>query len=124
MDSGSLDHIFNSFQPSAKEEWLATAKLELADADPLHKLTLQKGGLTVFPYYDQQDSAGKGSFQLKPSDNEFLGARAWYNMPPIDVQIDSESNQKALSDLNSGADGIFFKVKSETKSAIRPFYFF
>lgn len=114
MDSASQDHIFNSFTTTKKEEWLKAAQHELDGANPFQKLVFEKGGLTILPYYDEQDISTKEHFQLKPSTHEFLGARAWYNMPAIDVNGETESHQKALSELNSGADGIIFNIKTTT----------
>lgn len=109
MDSESLDHFFNSFQLTAKEDWLKAAKLELDGADPFQKLTQENYGLTILPYYDKTDLS-TGRFQLKAATQEFLGPRAWHNMPLIVVTNAAESNKRALNELNSGADGICFDV--------------
>ena len=109
MDSASSDHIFNSFTASTKEDWLKAAKLELDGADPFQKLTQENSGLTILPYYDERN-VSIDRFQFKAAANEFLGARAWHNMPLIAVTSESESNRRAISELNSGADGIFFNI--------------
>ncbi len=109
MDSTSPDHIFNSFPAATKEDWLKAAKLELGGADPFQKLTREIAGLTILPYDDERD-VSIDRFQLKAAANEFLGARAWHNMPFIAVTSESESNRRALSELNSGADGIIFNI--------------
>ncbi len=109
MASDSLDHIFNSFKPTTKEDWLKAAKLELDGADPFQKLTQQNYGLTILPYYDKND-VSPNWFQLQAATTEFLGARAWHNMPLILVTNASESNKRALTELNSGADGICFNI--------------
>ncbi len=112
MDSELRNRIFNSFLVATKKKWLEAAKHELEGADPIQKLGFKKGNLTCLPYYDQGDLGTNEHFQLPPSANEFLGARAWYNMPTVDVSNESESNRIALSDLNSGADGIVFNFKT------------
>ena len=114
MDSTPSDHIFNSFPSSTKEDWLTAAILELAGADPIQKLSSEKGNLKNLPYYDRQDAAALRNFQLKPSSGGFLGARGWYNMPLLVVTNESESNQKVLSELNSGADGIILTINNPT----------
>ena len=110
MDSTSSDHIFNSFAATTRDDWQKAAVIELDGADPFQKLAFESGGLSQLPYYDQQNKSRQEHFQLKPSTNEFLGARSWINMPQIDVNEESHSNQTALFSLNSGADGIIFNV--------------
>ncbi|MBK5279119.1 MAG: hypothetical protein JJE09_09685 [Bacteroidia bacterium] len=111
MDSTSSDHLFESFGATTKNDWLAAAKLELGGADPYKKLTSKKGGLTILPYFDRDDAL-KDHFQLKPAQSDFLGARAFLNMPGLSVINESESNRKALSELNAGADGIIFNINN------------
>ena len=112
MDSASSDHIFNSFTPATKDDWLKAAQFELDGANPFQKLTSEKDGLVILPYYDEHDTVSTSRFHLKASSNEFLGARAWHNMPILTVGNESESNRRALSELNSGADGIILNITS------------
>lgn len=114
MDSTSPDHIFNSFAATTRKDWEKAAAIELEGADPFQKLAFDSGGLSQLPYYDQQNNHKQEHFQVRPSTNEFLGARSWFNMSAIDAIDDPESNQKALSYLNSGADGIIFKILNHT----------
>lgn len=114
MDSTSSDHIFNPFPPSSKEDWLKAAIIELAGADPIQKLSSENRNLKSLPYYDRQDAALLRNFQLTPSSGEFLDARGWYNMPLLLVTNEVESNQKARSELNSGADGIILTINNPT----------
>ena len=114
MDSTPSDHIFNSFPSATKEDWLTAALRELAGADPIQKLSSENGNLKSLPYYDRQDVTTLKNLQLKPSVSEFLGARGWYNMPQLDVTNESESNQRALLELNAGADGIILTINNPT----------
>ncbi len=111
MDSTSSDLFSNSFAASTKEDWQKAARLELEGADPFEKLSFEKRKLSILPYYDQRNTDTFQSFHLTASVSEFLGARAWHNMPSITVEKESEANHRALSDLNSGADGIIFHLK-------------
>ena len=114
MNSTSPDPIFNSFSAATKDDLLKAAQLELGDANPFQKLTFEKENLTFLPYYDQHDHDVNKFNQLRPSSNEFLGSRAWHNMPIVNVNLESKANQIALSDLNSGADGIIFNLLNPT----------
>ena len=100
MNSTSPDPIFNSFSAATKDDWLKAAQLELGDTNPFQKLTFEKENLTFLPYYDQHDHDVNKFNQLRPSSNEFLGSRAWHNMPLVNVNLES----KAMS-VGSGQDG-------------------
>src|SRR6478735_2417887 len=114
MDRASCGFIFTSFASATTEDWRTSALLVLAGPDPLLKPAFEKGNLSQLPYYDQLDEATQANFQLSPASNEFLGPRAWFNMASLDVKKEVDANKHALSQLNSGADGILFNLKTNT----------
>lgn len=91
------------------EEWLTIARQELDGADPLQKLSLEKGTLTIKPYYQSRKDNSQQDFELKPAINPYYGARGWLNTPRIPVLDEKHANDLALHFLNTGADGILFE---------------
>jgi len=91
------------------EDWLNAASLELDGANPIDKLSISKGALTIKPYYAKSTTDQKADFALKPSTNPYYGARAWNNTPRISIVDEKKANEIALHYLNSGADGILFE---------------
>ncbi len=115
--STSREKKIGLFASSSKKEWIEAAKLELEGTGLDEKLKLQIDGIAVFPYYDQSDLP-EGDFQLPPSQNEFLGPRAWFNVPRITVINPTDSNEKALWSLNSGADGVLFELSGTADASV------
>jgi len=97
----------------AYEDWLEVARQELEGADPTKKLSVKKGDLEILPYYTASQTETKNKPLLKPSIQPYSGARSWVNTPKILVNDHSVANKKALSYLNSGAEGILFDCLSE-----------
>ncbi len=91
------------------EEWLDIARQELEGADPLKKLSLEKGTLIVKPYYQSSRDNSQLEFTLKPATNPYYGARAWLNSPRVLILDEKQANELALHFLNTGADGILFE---------------
>jgi methylmalonyl-CoA mutase len=107
-----------SFFPSySKEDWIEAAKSELEGIHPFDKLVFSKDGVPILPYYDQADSGGKTITTLPASDNTFLGPRTWLNLAPVSVTDSRKANKDALFCLGSGADGIFFDLKTTSNAA-------
>lgn len=104
-------NIFNSFSTATKENWVEAAKGELNGAHPFEKLSFSKDEIKILPYYDHTDLPANFSFSNTAPPDSYLGERAWQNMPKINAS-DPLANQKALSALNSGADGILFEITS------------
>ncbi len=100
--------MLDSFPKSDKNTWQQAAMQELAGAAPFEKLRLNKGSLTVLPYYDATDVTNEKNFALPPADYPFLGARCWFNMPAIRVTDAKKDNSLANHHLQQGADGICF----------------
>lgn len=102
-----------AFPVPSYEEWLDIARLELEGADPLKKLSLEKGSFIVKPYYQSSKDSSQLDFTLKSAFNPFYGARGWLNTPRIPILDEKQANELALHFLNTGADGILFEpVKS------------
>ncbi len=101
-----------SFNFPSYEDWLDVARQELDGANPNEKLSLKKGNLEIRPFYSP-DQKEKSSYSLlKASSNPYYGARGWVNTPKILVSDEKKANEIALSNLNSGADGILFDCPS------------
>jgi len=91
------------------EEWLDIARQELDGVDPLKKLSLEKGSLTIKPYYQSREDNSQLDFRLNPAINPYYGARGWLNTPRIPILDEKQANELALHFLNTGADGILFE---------------
>jgi methylmalonyl-CoA mutase len=91
-------------------DWEVAAKEELNGASPLEKLTFKGDGWSMLPFYEMTTSP---SPLLPVSGNDFLGARAWYNCPTVNVNDSKKANEKALECLREGADGVFFELPNE-----------
>jgi len=98
-----------AFPSPSYEEWLDIARQELEGADPLKKLSLEKGSLIVKPYYQSSTDNSQLGFTLKPASNPYYGARGWLNTPKIPILDEKQANELALHFLNTGADGIVFE---------------
>jgi methylmalonyl-CoA mutase len=104
-----------SFPIPNSEVWEKSATSELDGNDPFIKLAWDDpDGIKFSPYYTKEDISSiryLNAFHFTPSENSFLGNRAWYNMPCITVMDEVTSNKKALSHLSNGADGILFNLE-------------
>lgn len=101
------------FPPSTKNRWKDAAQKELKGEDPFQKLSLFEGGIAIRPYYDASDIAQTKIDQLVPSNNPYLGPRAWYNLPSVKINKESAANKIALEHLNMGADGVLFQIQDK-----------
>jgi len=98
-----------AFPISSFEDWLDIARQELDGADPLKKLSVEKGTLRIKPYYQSSRDISQQDFILKPAINPYYGARGWLNIPRIAILDEKHANELALHFLNTGADGILFE---------------
>lgn len=112
-----INDLFQDFAKHTKKDWLRTASSEIEGKDPEETLTWKAESLTGKAYYDKTDLPNH-NFQLAPSTNQYLGNRAWHNLPLITVQSEKEANELALVHLRNGADGILFDVRSVTNPDI------
>jgi methylmalonyl-CoA mutase len=99
-----------AFKPSTKEEWVDRAKIELEGISPFEKLTFDKDGIRMLPYYAAHDLPKSIPSPRPSSGQAYLEPNAWYNLPLVEAIDEVEANKRALQALNSGADGIFFHV--------------
>jgi len=109
--------LFSSFSPATKEAWAKAASAEIEGKNPFESLLWHQHGITGLPYYDKNDS-GTG-FILSSSNEEFIGARGWYNMPLIKVLEEKHANNKALQHLTGGADGVLFDLEKKTELSLK-----
>jgi methylmalonyl-CoA mutase len=100
------------FSPQTLQNWIEAAQHELEGANPFQKLTQTVAGLTVKPYYTAVDSPKTKVLSLSVSQNQFLGARTWYNLPKVLVEDAVEANHQALLHLANGADGVLFAIEN------------
>jgi methylmalonyl-CoA mutase len=106
----SFQEIFGSL---SREDWAKAALKENEGKNPEETLHWKIAQLEGKAYYDKSDLPEKG-FQLTPSNNPYLGARTWYNMPQVTVTAEKEANQIALHHLKNGADGVLFDIRQRT----------
>lgn len=98
---------FDAFTGAGIAAWERAAAEELQGANPWNKLTRERQGVSVKPFYTAE-AASKPSIQLRAATDSFLGARTWYNSPSVPVKNPAEANAAALEHLRQGADGVFF----------------
>ena len=110
--------LFSTFSPATKEAWAKAASAEIEGKNPFESLLWHQHGVTGLPFYDKSDSATAG-FILPSSNEEFLGARGWYNMPLIKVLEEERANNKALQYLTRGADGILFDLEKKNELSLK-----
>src|SRR6266705_2816262 len=92
------------FVQHSVRDWEKIAQQELGD-NPWEKLTKENSGLQIKPYYDSS-GAVKNKIAIALLD------RNWINAPKVPVTIEKKANAEALAHLTSGADGIYFELKS------------
>lgn len=108
--------LFNDFDKVSKSQWLEKATDDLKGENPLEKYswTVEKT-IKAAPYYDQSDVDGLKVVPFQNRLNNHYDAsavgRKWLNIQEIEVKSISSANQAALEALNSGADGIHFRIK-------------
>ena len=106
MESGILNLLSAEFTDSNGAEWEKAAAGEIENQDPWKKLGSTADNLTLKPYYDSNPA----TYALAPSGHPYLGARAWWNLPPVPVVDVKDANRLALQHLEHGADGILFDL--------------
>jgi hypothetical protein len=99
-----------NFPSQTSDQWREAARQELDGTDPFEKLTVTKADIAIKPYYDANDRTEFRVLPIAVSQNEFLGARAWANMPKVIVENAKKANEEALNHLNHGADGVLFDL--------------
>ncbi len=105
----SKNNFLSDFEPHIVRDWEKIALHELGNKNPWENLTNEKPqlGLPVKPYYDSANSVMEKKIFISTSPN-------WHNTPKVLVRDGNKANAEALTHLNSGADGIWFDVQSQT----------
>lgn len=111
-----MDNWSEVFSKQSIESWVEAAKQELNGENPFEKLSFPENGLAIKPYYTRADRKSTAS-SLPVSNNVYLGARTWHNMPKVLVENTKAANQQALLHLQNGADGILFEIIQPQTSA-------
>lgn len=104
-----IDNWSEVFSKQSIESWVEAAKQELNGENPFEKLSFSENGLAIKPYYTRADRKSTAS-SLPVSNNVYLGARTWHNMPKVLVENAKAANEQALLHLQNGADGILFEI--------------
>src|SRR5689334_10264921 len=100
----SMEKKFSlDFKPHTVRDWEKVAQQELGD-NPWNKLNKEIAGLYIKPYFDADDST-----DIKIVST---GSNTWVNAPKVVVADEKKASAAALIHLNSGADGVFFELKS------------
>src|ERR1041385_2319093 len=95
------------FGKHAVRDWEKIAEQELG-SNPWEKLTKENSGIQIKPYYDSSNAVTENKVLISQTD------RNWINASRISVTNEKTANTEALKHLNSGADGIFFELKSNS----------
>jgi methylmalonyl-CoA mutase len=110
-DNTSFSKIFEN---ASRADWANAATKENEGKNPDETLRWKVGTLEGRAYYDKSDRPEQ-SFQFAPSGKQYLGPRAWYNLPLVTVNTEKPANQTALDHLKNGADGILFDIRNSPK---------
>lgn len=110
-----LEKLQASFPAHTKSDWIAVASTEVNGEAPLESLQWKaadvKSGFS--PYYDESDLKkinNQSAFDIAPSENSFLGPRAWHSLPHVQVDDEQKANQLSHDHVMHGADGILFDI--------------
>lgn len=103
----SVKHFFSS---RTLQNWEIAAIKELEGTGSIEKLTFEKAGLKIKPYYTAEDATSSQLPPLQSSMAPYTAARHWVNMPKVLVEDEKEANALALFHLQNGADGIYFDL--------------
>jgi methylmalonyl-CoA mutase len=106
--------LFEPFSIPSRSDWKSVASSEVGGEDALKKLTwTSKDDQKFLPIYSSEDIR-----ELKSSIAFRLGsdlcARAWANMPEVQVTDEIEGNEIALQHLKNESEGAIFRVTEKT----------
>ncbi len=107
----SVKHFFSSRN---LQSWEIAAIKELEGIGSIEKLTFEKAGLKMKPYYTAEDATSSQLPPLQSSMASYTDARHWVNMPKVLVEDEKEANALALFHLQNGADGIYFVLNGSS----------
>ncbi len=93
-------------------DWEKNVQQELGNNLSWQNLIKEKAGLTIKPYYDSRDSVKERKIKIE----SFGGLISCQNVPKVIVTDNATANQEALTHLNTGADGIYFKIQANLTS--------
>jgi methylmalonyl-CoA mutase len=113
-DTTPFNKIFGN---ASRADWVKAASKENEGKNPDESLTWKVETLEGRAYYDKSDCP-ENSFQLAPSENPYLGSRAWHNLPLVTVNGEKAANHTALNHLKNGADGVLFDIRANAKCTI------
>ncbi|WP_027001668.1 methylmalonyl-CoA mutase family protein [Hugenholtzia roseola] len=102
--------IFSDFAPTDKKTWRALAEKELKNLSYQELLTWEiVPKVEIEAYYDRTTTKFSPNpyYAAAPEQGK---ARHWQNLPYLEVGDPVAANKEALSQLNSGADGILFGI--------------
>ncbi|NVJ48249.1 MAG: hypothetical protein HWE07_14020, partial [Cytophagia bacterium] len=110
--------LFQDFGKQTAKHWTEKLESDLR-GKPLESLMWKTSGLEGKPFYTAEDL----DFELFnyahfSQDSSLFGDRFWVNYQPITVDDLSMANQKALSALANGANGVLFRLSSTPNWAV------
>lgn len=110
--------LFQDFGKQTAKHWTEKLESDLR-GKPLESLMWKTSGLEGKPFYTAEDL----DFELFnyahfSQDSSLFGDRFWVNYQPIIVDDLSMANQKALSALANGANGVLFRLSSTPNWAV------
>ncbi|GAB5524533.1 MAG: hypothetical protein Roseis2KO_24050 [Roseivirga sp.] len=107
------EKLFTDFAAISRDEWQKKIVTDLKGKDP-ETLNWEVAGLNGGPIYTKEDLPEQLTDLANPHEQPAIfGARHWVNYQLIVVDTDKTANQQALEALNTGADGIIFKLDSQ-----------
>ncbi len=111
----SKANLFADFNKSTAEDWRKIIEKDLKGGSLNALITNTPEGIPIQPFY-HSDSIDKISHNISNPiqvNNPGLAVRYWVNQYKIVVTNEKKANAEALWALNSGADGIIFKLEME-----------
>ncbi len=111
----STPNLFAEFNKSTAEDWRKIIEKELNGGSIEDLYTNTPEGIKIQPYYHATSSKNENQTISNPLqlENPGLPLRFWVNQYKIEVKDLNEANKEAIWALNSGAEGIIFKVEVE-----------
>src|SRR5882757_831254 len=105
------NNFYSDFNHHTVRDWEKVAQQELGNKNPWEKLTREKHGVTIKPYYDATDA-------LTEMNTHLPGVASWQNVPKVIVIDEKKANEEALVHLNAGADGIWFYLAQQVNADV------
>lgn len=109
---------FGAFSKSSQDDWITKVMQDIKGKEFTDLVWSDHPGLQLPPmaFFDAQRSEKVQPLEQESYNEDIqYGPRKWFTYEFITVQNEKEANADALTALNSGADGIHFKINANTR---------